>query len=372
MKKKILIFYISRHSGQYHAATAIENGLYELSDGIEVVKINAINNTNPILGRVVNKAYIELIKKKPELWEHIYDNPEVIERTKTAREALHRFNMTKIRKLIERASPDMVYCTQAFPCGLVADYKRTLKRRLPLVGVLTDHAPHSYWLYDEVDHYVVPSPETGKRLREKGVSAEKIRVYGIPVDPRFRKTHKKDEVLKEFGLSKGMPTVLMMGGSQGLGAMEEAVLSLASDPLHKYQLVVVTATNKRLYRRLRRHFPVAGEKNVHVLPYVEKIDMLMGAADVIVSKAGGLTTAEAMVKSLPMVIVKPIPGHERMNADYLVSKGAAVEVMDCTELHDALNRLFDSPGAIANMKENIKAIARPESALDTAALAFAG
>jgi processive 1,2-diacylglycerol beta-glucosyltransferase len=372
MKKKVVIFYISKHSGHYHAATAIENGLRELSDGIEVVKINAITHTNPILGRVVNKAYIELIKKKPEIWEHIYDNPEVIERTKTAREALHRFNMSKIRKLIEGESPDMVYCTQAFPCGLVADYKRTLKRCLPLVGVLTDHAPHSYWLYDDVDHYVVPSPGTGKRLREKGVPLEKIRVYGIPVDPRFRKRHEKDQMLREFGLNKGMPTVLIMGGSQGLGAMEEAVLSLASDPFHKYQLAVVTAANKGLYRRLKRYFPFGSGKNVHVFPYVEKIDMLMEAADIIVTKAGGLTTAEAMVKSLPMVIVKPIPGHERMNADYLVSKGAAVEVTDCTELHDTLNGLFDTPGGINNMKENIRAIARPESALDTAALALAG
>lgn len=372
MKKKVMIFYISRHSGHYHAATAVENGLKEISAGIEVVKVNAITHTNPILGRVVNKAYIELIKKKPEIWEHIYDNPEVIERTRSAREALHRFNMSKIRKLIEKESPDIVYCTQAFPCGLVADYKRTMKRRLPLIGVLTDHAPHSYWLYDDVDYYVVPSPGTGKRLREKGVPLEKIKVYGIPVDPKFRKSHKKDEMLREFGLDQGMHTVLIMGGSQGLGAMEEAVFSLANDPLHEYQLVVVTAANKGLYRRLRRCFPGGSGKNVYVLPYVEEIDMLMEAADVIVTKAGGLTTAEAAVKNLPMVIVKPIPGHERMNADYLVSKGAAVEVVDCTELHDALNELFDSPGTIENMKENIRAISRPESALDTAALALAG
>ena len=370
MKKKIMIFYISKHSGHYHAAMALEEALVELSGEAEVVKLNAITKTNPILGSIINRAYLEVIKKRPEIWEHIYDNPEFMNKTKKARKALHNFNMSKIRRLIEKASPDIVYCTQAFPCGLVADYKRTVPSSLPLVGILTDHAPHSYWLYDEVDYYVVPSAETAKRLEDKGVAPEKIKVYGIPVDPKFRKSHDRDVIREEFGLKKGMPTVLMMGGSQGLGAMEEAVLSLANDPLHKYQLVVVTGANKKLYRRLRKHSASNTASRMKVLPYVENIDMLMEVSDIIVSKAGGMTTAEAMVKSLPMVIVKPIPGHERMNTDYLVSKGAAVEVKDCTYLHDKLNEIFDSPGMIERMRESIKAIARPNSALDAARLAY--
>lgn len=370
MKKKIAIFYISKYSGHYRAASAIEEGLRYLHPEVDVVKLNAITYINPIMGSIINRAYIELIKKKPEIWEHIYDNPEVIEKTKKAREALHRFNMSKVRRLIEDISPDAVYCTQAFPCGLVADYKRTLKSDLRLIGVLTDHAPHSYWLYDEVDHYVVPSPETGKRLQEKGVLPGKLKVYGIPVDPVFAQKHEKSPIKKELGLREDLPIVLIMGGSQGLGAMEEAVHSLERDTIHKYQMVIVSGSNKRLYKKFKKYFSKKTMERVLILPYFDKIDILMEIADIVVSKAGGMTTAEAMVKSLPMVIVSPIPGHERMNADYLVSKGAAVEVRDCTVLHEEINRIFDSPGRIDNMKENIKAIARAQSAIDAAALAF--
>jgi processive 1,2-diacylglycerol beta-glucosyltransferase len=371
-KKKIMIFYISKHSGHYHAAMALEQAFSLQSRDVDVVKINAITHTNPILGNIVNRAYLEVINKKPEIWGRIYDNPEFMKKTKRARAALHRFNMSKIRKLIERTSPDIVYCTQAFPCGLVADYKRTLSVSLPLVGILTDHAPHSYWLYDEVDFYVVPSPETGKKLQEKGIPPEKIKAFGIPVAPKFRERHVRDGIIDEFGLKKDMPTVLMMGGSQGLGAMEETVLALGNAPLRKYQIVAVTGSNKRLYRKLKKHVESNGLDHVSILPYVGNIDLLMEVSDVIVSKAGGMTTAEALAKSLPMVIVNPFPGHERMNTDYLVGKGVAVEVTECAHLKDKLNELFDAPAIIEKMRENIRAIARPNSALDAAALAFRG
>ena len=63
MKKKIIIFYISKHSGHYHAAMAIEEGLLGIDPDLDIVKINALDYTNPILGKIINKAYLEIIKK---------------------------------------------------------------------------------------------------------------------------------------------------------------------------------------------------------------------------------------------------------------------------------------------------------------------
>ena len=369
MSKKALIFYISKHSGHFHAAIAIEKGLREVVCDIEVDKINALGYTNPILEKVINKAYLEVIKKKPEIWGHIYDNPDVIRKTKKAREVLHKFNMSKVKKLLEGNAPDMVFCTQAFPCGMVADYKRSSGKNILLVGVLTDHAPHSYWLFDEVDIYVAPSEETARALEKKGVPSEKIKVYGIPVDPKFREKHDKQKIKKDLGFLEDAPTVLIMGGSQGLGAMEEAVRSFLDDPGHDYQLLVVTGSNKKLNARLRRLGRKKKKNNIHVLSYVENIDELMEASDIIVTKAGGMTIAEALVKNLPILIIDPIPGHERMNADYLVKNGAAVEVEDFSQIHRKVNELFDSVDVLERMRENIKKISRPDSALDIAKLA---
>ncbi|MFQ5952806.1 MAG: glycosyltransferase, partial [Candidatus Omnitrophota bacterium] len=291
--------------------------------------------------------------------------------TKKAREALHKYNLSKIKKLLDKHKPDVVICTQAFPCGMVADYKRTTGSSIPLIGVLTDYAPHSYWLYDEVDYYVAPSNEIARMLEIKGVARKKIKIYGIPVDPKFRLKHDKRRIKRELGLSNDAPTILIMGGSQGIGAMKEIVGQLVRDERHHYQLLVITGKNRSLHNRLSK-LKRGRDGKIKVLRYIENIDELMEASDVIITKAGGLTTAEALVKGLPILIVNPIPGHERMNTDYLVGKGAAMEIEDFANIPSEINRLFDSKHILRKMRSEAGRLSSPESSLDIAKLAFEG
>ena len=206
MSKRALIFYISRFSGHYRAARAIEKALYDLDPGIETKMVNAFDYTNPVLSKIITKTYLEVIKKKPRFWGDIYDNPEVLEKVKKVRQVFYKQNMPKIEKLIKSYAPDMVYCTQAYPCGMIADYKKACESDVPLVGVLTDHAPHSYWLFDEVDFYVTPSADYADVLMSKGVPGEKIKVYGIPIDGKFEREVDKEAVRREHGLIGSRPT----------------------------------------------------------------------------------------------------------------------------------------------------------------------
>ena len=367
--KKALIFYIFS-AGHLHAANAIERGLLESEEAINVEKVDILSHTNPILEKVLDKAYLGMIKKRPDLWGHIYDNPDVVKNTKKARETFHKLNRSKVKKLLDSHLPDIIYCTQAFPCGMVAEYKRASGSSVPLIGVMTDYAPHSYWLHDEIDLYVVPSEGTAHMLQEKGVSPDKVKVYGIPVDPKFKRKTDVSKIRKELGLKEESPMILIMGGSQGLGAVEDVVKSLIKDVRHDYQMVVIAGCNKKLYSRLKKIQDAQESDNIRVLSFVENIDELMGASSLIVTKAGGMTTAEAMVKGLPMLIVDPIPGHERMNTDYLVEEGVAVEIKDYDQIHDKINELFDSQDKLKEMKNKAEILSRPGSALDIAKLAF--
>jgi len=368
MNKKILILYISEYSGHFHAAKALEKALSAANGRLTIKMVNALEYTNPILGKLINKAYLEVIRKKPELWGNIYDNPDVIKKTRGAREALHRFNMSKIKKLIESFDPDIVFCTQAFPCGMVADYKRTSGKNIPLVGILTDHAPHSYWLFDEVDFYVVPSKKTAEILERKGIGKDKLKAYGIPVDPKFSERHDKEKIFNDLGLSKDKPIILIMGGSQGLGAIEEVVRSFLQDDKHDYQLIVVSGNNKKLKRKLSRISKKRTEY-IKILPFVDNIDELMEISNIIITKAGGITTAEALAKKLPILVVDPIPGHERMNTDYLVDEGAAIEVENYGDVHDIVNILFDSE-KLSTIRKNAEKLSMPASALNIAEFAL--
>ncbi|MDD3088434.1 MAG: glycosyltransferase [Candidatus Omnitrophica bacterium] len=368
MKKRVLILYISRYSGHYYAAEAIEEGIKEFSPDTHVEKMNALDYTNPVLGRLINRVYLQVIKRRPHVWGDMYDNPSVLEKTRNTRRAVHRYNMHKIKKMIAAKRPDVVLCTQAFPCGMVADYKVISAGGPKLIGVLTDYAPHSYWLHDAVDHYVVPDEKTGALLAKKGIASGKINPLGIPVSLKFRQAHDRKITLRRLGLIPERPTILMMGGSQGLGPMEELLNAVTLNGRKHFQAIVVTGRNMRLFRKLVR--ASKNDKGTVVLPFADNVDELMDASDIIVSKAGGLTTAEALSKKLPMVIIDPIPGHERRNADHLVAEGAAAEVFSFSELKNVLDEIFERPERLSAMRESAGRLSKPLSSLDIAKLAL--
>ena len=175
--KRVLLLFISEHSGHHCASLSIEKALHQLDPSVETLNINSFNYTNPILEKVINRAYMSVVKRTPELWDYLYDNPKVLKRTQSLREMIHRFNTGKLKTLLDDFKPSAILCTQAFPCGMVADYKKTFDLKVPLVGVLTDYAPHSYWIYNNVDQYIVPSQDTGNKLIANGIDSSKIKAW---------------------------------------------------------------------------------------------------------------------------------------------------------------------------------------------------
>jgi processive 1,2-diacylglycerol beta-glucosyltransferase len=362
--KRILLLYISEHSGHHCASLAIEHALKSIDPAVETLNINCFNYTNPILEKVINRAYMSVIKARPEIWDYLYDNPDVLKNTQKLREMIHRFNTGKLNTLIGEFKPDAVVCTQAFPCGMIADYKKSLGLNMPLVGVLTDYAPHSYWVYNNVDSYIVPSPETGKKLIENGIDPDKIKVFGIPVDPKFNRRIDVESVCGKLNLDSGTPRILIMGGTQGLGPIKEVVRLLDRSRLNA-QSVVVAGTNKRLFKWLSR---CRFRKKTLVLPYAPNIDELMGIASFIITKPGGITTAEALAKGLPMLIISPLPGQEAMNTKFLLREGVAVKAEDPQDVVVLLEELLYNKNKLKAMSNKALSLSKPDSAFSIAKL----
>lgn len=363
MSKKVLLLYISEHSGHHCASMAIEKALHSLDGSIETMNLNSFNYTNPILEKVINQAYMGVVKRKPEIWDYLYDNPEVLRKTQKLRDVFHKFNTGKLKPLLDEFAPDAIVCTQAFPCGMVADYKRSYGLRTPLVGVLTDYAPHSYWIYNNVDRYIVPSEETGKKLAENGIGEERILPFGIPIEHKFGdENNRRGDVRRRLGLDLSKPCVLIMGGTQGLGPIKDMVKSI--DKSHtEIQMVIVCGTNKRLCRWLgSRSF----KKKTIILPYAKNIDELMDTADLIITKPGGITTAEALAKGLPMLIVHPLPGQEAMNTRFLLNEGVAVKAESPEDVPVLLDELLYNKDKLADMRRKALFLSKPSSSVDIA------
>jgi processive 1,2-diacylglycerol beta-glucosyltransferase len=364
--KKILLMYITSNSGHNRASIGIENALKKISPSVEIMNINGFRYTNPILEKVINKTYMSLIRTKPEVWEYLYDNPKILKSVQGMREVIHKYNSKKLKSLLESFNPDVCVCTQAFPCGMVADYKKNLGLNLPLIGVLTDHAPHSYWIFNEVDYYIMPS-ETGKEhFMKNGVAESKIKVFGIPIDPVFGEIHDKNEICRDMGLDPEIPVILIMGGSQGLGPVENIVRVLDAKDT-PFQLIIICGTNKKLEKILSKRIKKSRKKTV-VLGHVKNVDKLMEISHIVITKPGGLTTSEALAKDLPMIIVNPIPGQEQKNTEYLLKQEVALKAEDNEDIAALVEELFLNKTKLKEMSIRAANLKKPNAAMNTAKL----
>ncbi|MDD4899785.1 MAG: glycosyltransferase [Candidatus Omnitrophica bacterium] len=364
--KRIILMHISQVSGHRSAAMAIESAIKELVPQTQIMSINAFNYTSPATEKFTNFLYMNVVSRFPKIWGYLYDNPKVVKGLENAKNFVHNFNSPKLKKLFEEFRPDVVACTQAYPCGMVADYKKIHKIHLPLVAVLTDFVPHSFWIYDDVDFYISPSDEVTNRLKDKGIPESKIRTFGIPFDNKFNFPVDTARVFAQYGLNPQKPTVLIMGGGHGLGPLNEIVRSLEKVSAD-IQEIVVTGVNTRLYKAVENEIKKCRKKIV-LLGFVNNIHELMSISDLIITKPGGITTAEALTKQLPMVIVQPIPGQEANNSAYLTEKKAAVEVNDPKEINIVVEDLLAHPQKLELLRKSAAAIAKPHSSSDIAGL----
>lgn len=363
---RFLLLYITTRSGHHRASCAIEQTLRYLNPSAHVVSMDAFQYTSPLVRWAISHSYFSLIRHQPDVWEYLYDNPTVHRRVQNLRSLLHRYQAGKLERLLEAAKPDVIVCTQAYPCGIVADFKRHHRLSTPLVGVLTDYAPHLYWFHETVDIYVVPSEQVKQRFVMQGVDPAKVKVLGIPIDLRFLESHDRDQAARAFGLDPRQPILLIMGGGGGFGQLRDIVMSLDALP-YPCQLVVLCGTNRSLLAWLQ------GQRFRHrVLPlgYTADVPRLMDMATMLVSKPGGLTTSEALAKRLPLVIVNPIPGQEAYNARFLLSKGAAVQAGSPETVRQTIRDLLDNPEQLETLRRRNAELAHPAAALDIAELLF--
>lgn len=360
---KVLFCYISPTSGHQRAAEAVMSVLRHRHPGVVCEGINSISYANPVFGKFISRLYLQVLKFAPQVWDVLYDNPIVEKATRDLRDLLHIFNTGRIVDVLRQHRPRCIVCTQAIPVGLLSALKARGKIHTPLVGILTDFGVHKYWISPEVDLYLVPTEEIRRRMVRLGVAESRVRVSGIPVDPHFGVRGDKREERAALGLAPGRPTVLVMGGNYGLGPVEDAVAALRRLPLG-IQLIVVCGTNRRLSRDLQKRF--GDDRHVRILGHTRTVHRLMDAADLLISKPGGLTTSESLAKGLPLLIIEPIPGQEERNAQFLMRHGAALRADTLDELVREVHDAFSVRGRLDRLRDNGRVLARPWAAQDAA------
>jgi 1,2-diacylglycerol 3-beta-galactosyltransferase len=242
-------------------------------------------------------------------------------------------------------------------------------QHVPIVTVITDLGKvHESWLTPEADAVVVPAREVYERALSRGVPTNRLRMLGQPIHPNFDDvTGSKRELRANLGLPQDGFITLLMAGGEGGGKLLHAALRLAKAKLPMH-LVVVCGRNDTLRAKIEE---LAGSlpTPMTVLGFTDKIPELMRAADLLVTKAGPGTLAEANAAQLPMVVYDYVPGQERGNVDFVRNNGIGiVAINSIKEIVRAVDGLVRNPRRLEAMQHNQELIAPKRSSRRIAAL----
>ncbi|HEY2148267.1 MAG TPA: glycosyltransferase, partial [Pirellulales bacterium] len=234
----------------------------------------------------------------------------------------------------------------------------------PQVTVVTDFETHRLWVNEPCEHYFTATEEAALHLNSWGVPRGSISITGIQIHPAFSKCAERRECLARHGLSGDRPIILQLSGGLGVGPIEKiycAILEVDA-PL---EIVVVSGRNGKLKAELEK-IEVPQRHCSHVVGFTTEIHELMAAADVVVSKPGGLTTSEVLASGAAMAVINPIPGQESRNSDFLLENGAAIKLNNLSTVPYKISALLGDTQRLATIKGNARRVGRPLAAYDIA------
>ena len=370
MKKKILYLFSDTGGGHRSAAVAIMRAVEHLRKETYAQEMIDVFATCSGFLNIFAKLYGPVIKYSPKLWGQLYywlDDENKLEQL----ERLSRpFILKELTKLISEKIPEVIVSVHPLVNHLTVRAIREAKLRIPFVVVITDPVTlHRAWITPEVDLCIVATEEAKKLAIKYGMPERKIKVIGMPIDPKFfLKDKAKQEARKKDHLRPRLFTVLLMGGGEGAGKMYEIIEELNKTEL-KVQLIVIAGRNKRLETKLK--------KNIHrfkfpmrVYGFTDQVHELMAESDLIVTKAGPGTIAEALAMNLPIIITSWLPGQEEGNVEFVVRENVGRVSRDPRQVVELIAEMKTS-SEFEKMKQNIKRVARPQAALDIARQIFA-
>ncbi|MCL2120766.1 MAG: glycosyltransferase [Clostridiales bacterium] len=358
---RVLIISVTAGYGHYATAKALEDEL--TSRGNEVVVEDLLKYASPLLFEIVDHGYLFYTSRLPRNYRYTYASFENHAALRKVASAIARniYGKNKYQRYFAGYMPDVILCTHPFPAIVLNDLKKRKKLDIPVIGIVTDYCIQPFWEeLVHIENIIIASRLLSYAAIKKGIAEQKLLPLGIPVQPKYLHNQSQAEAREALGLDPDKLTLLMMSGSMGYGNMAFLVRQIL-DLGFAMQIVCICGTNELLYQKLA-DFQNVG--NVHIHRFVDNVNTFMDAADCLVTKAGGLTVTEALAKSLPMILVNPIPGHEERNVEFLVNNGAAVKVSKTFSVAESIFYLFSNPQRLTNMKEAIRLIACPTATKD--------
>ena len=364
MIKRILLLISDTGGGHRSAANAIVAALDQTRFGPHGEPLKVEHRIEDVASHCsfplsqLGPAYSAALRFAPPLYGALYHATNGKRRFRSVIRFCEPLYRRRLRDLFRSYRPDVIVSVHPLlnHAALRARADADMND-VPVLTVITDLGRvHEGWLVPEVDAVVVPAREVYHRARERGVPEEKLYLLGHPVHPKFEDVSEtKAQIRAQLGLPADKTIALLMAGGEGGGKLLPTTLALAKSrlPLH---LVVVTGRNASLRTKLDELAPTLAMP-MTILGYCDNVPALMRSADLLVTKAGPGTIAEASLAEVPVVVYDFIPGQERGNLDYVRTNGIGVVALTTADVVRSVKRIVANLERLQTMRDRQACVA---------------
>ena len=367
---RLLILSVSAGNGHVRAAQALAATAAHLHPPVAATHVDAMAHVASGFRKVYTDWYVQLVNRAPEVWSYIHQKTDETPHSATSqrlRRGIERVSAGALLREVKRVAPEAVICTHFLPAELLMREQSKGRFDRPIWLQVTDYDLHNMWIVPGMAGYLAATDEVAFRMRARGLPGDRVHVTGIPVMPAFAEPGApalaRDACVARLGLDPARKVVLVVSGGAGVGdiaSMVERMLVLEGEG-SDFQVVAVAGRNAAAYESLKLLARAVPDRLV-AFGFTNEMEKLMAAADLVVTKPGGLTISECLALGKPMLLVSPIPGQEEHNAGFLMEEGAAWLAYDGIGLEYKIARLMARPDVLARMAQRSASLGKPDAA----------
>ncbi len=346
--------------GHRAASRAIEAALQERHPNQFTVElVDVWKDYYPFPFNTLPQNYSRWVNTSPQTYSAQFWTTDRLFRVPAISRAYVRAALPRMKRMFATHPADIIVCVHSVFVRPGVYAAKRLGITAPFITVITDYAwPAVVWYDRHVDRCLVPTQPAYERGLSLGLTPGQMVLTGAPVHPKFTHlTLTKQEARAQLGWDDNLPTILIVGGGDGMGPLVATARAIDSRHLN-CQLVIIAGRNEELKATLEAiswHIPTK------IYGFVNNMEVLMKAADLMISKAGPATITEAAILGLPLVLSGAIKYQESPNVDYVIANGAGVYAPGPERVAQSVTEILESSSALVRLQEGIKKLAQPDA-----------
>ena len=356
MKKRILLTYAMYGNGHRAIAEYIESYFKSQDPELEILAIDLLKYSTPIIGSLSQKVTDFFLLKFPAGWTFIYNMFDGrISSAIATRNSRSVFNTKRMKKIITDFNPDMTISTHFFGSSLIDFYNRKGVIHSKLITVVTDYEACALWLkgYKREQAIIIGDKDEVGYLVKHGVDKNKIKPIGIPINPVTSVDFDVVEATKKYGFDGSRPICLFFGGGGNGGTLSLPYIRRIIKSDLNIDFIYVAGKNMDSKAKVDAWINEYKVKNIKTLGFVNNVPELLQICDFVVSKPGGAQTTESLYFKKPVIMINCSGGQEIANYKYFVKNGYGRRFRTSYMFNKYMKQISDNPNIIENMKKNM-------------------